>query len=425
MAAINHPMTLKWFDFKPSVYTSVGYKPNTPDPTIQGKSLQTQEAREERNIINHREKLTDYVSEKIRPFLNKVELPWLDAKEDEIDARYQEQVDLGRSETAFKNLLLDADNLAASKSLQYKILAQKNREAEKARINSGGYTSYTKRRWDDINKYYDDGTGTWNAGWNPVADMTMADIWARAVNSTPTRQETHGINNTTTSHVLVDNNGNVIVDDYGNPVTDPLKIPDKWKGIPYKIQSASLVSGIKDNIGHITYGNNQSIGYNEKTKQDIINTFNSLLNDQNILASIRQSFDNLVWLYNDAQKILNDPNATEAQIAQAKADMTVVEQNFKDKNGIIHTEDQYFETWKQEQAAQYAGISAYKHISDNFGTSITSNYNLGSKDDVDSNAVTSFSPSGNVQTQGSSVEIPYTPETNIPSAQGVGNLINP
>lgn len=425
---------LSTFDFNPNIgLTFAQYHSINSDPNKLKQSLLTDETREN-TARKEKTAISNTFAANIRPFLNEVELPWLDAEEDRINARLKQQLALDNTQSVIRIAQEEADALVGNKALQYKKLAQAAREKEKERILTGNYNQYTKRRWDDLNKYYDDGTGTWKAGWTPVADRSIVDIWNAAVNATPTRGENKTISSTSNSHTFVDTNGNIVVDTNGNPIKNPYETKEYYvfrngEYVPYQgelVRNNGIRSQLAGIIGSNQTHSSNTDNYTAKNQEDIINTFKDMLKDQNIIASLRQSFDNMTWLYNKAQAILNDPNATEAQRIQAQADMTVAEESLKDADGFIHKEAKDFNNWLNKQTAQYAKDSSYRlntigRTSSNISDYNTSLFGLGN---INSNISGYMPPINNASVEGSSIEDSYGYEEQPLSAAGTSNWFN-
>lgn len=352
-------MSLKTAPIQFAEFKPVQYTPQIADNTLLAKSLLTQEARakEARTTLGN----TDNLLAGIKNAINPEEYNWFENQANDIRKKIDDQISLGNTETAIRFAQEAGRDLARSKDMHNKIHANAVYQQELNRIKNGAFSNITKRRWEDSNKYYDDGTGNWTAkNFIPVADMSVADVWARAVASTPTRSNTKGSSRSNTSQQLVDTNGRPI------NATTKETIDGKTSQIVSNNVSGPLTT--------TTSSSSWSSGYTSKSKEDIMNIFNDLMSDSNILAGVKQQYDNLVWLYDKSKSIIDDPNSTPEQIKQAKADLFTAQSSLEDKDGFIHKNGDYFKTWVQKQADRYAQHSQFRNTNTNNSTNNSTTY---------------------------------------------------
>lgn len=345
---------IQFAEFKPIQYT-----PQIADNTLLAKSLSMQEARakEARTTLNN----TDTLLSGIRNAINSEEYDWFENQANDIRKKIDEQIALGNTETAIRFAQEAGRDLARSTDMQNKVKANAIYQQELNKIKSGAFSEITKRRWEDTNKYYDNGTGNWKAeNFIPVKDISVSDVWANAVAKTPTRTNTKSDNKSNTSQQLVDING--------RPVN--ATINETINGKTTKIVNNNVLGSLSTT----TTSSNWSSGYSSKSKEDIMNIFNDLMNDPNIFAGVKQQYDNLVWLYDKSKSIIDNPNSTSEQIKQAKTDLLTAQSSLEDKDGFLHKDDDYFKIWVQKQADRYAEHSKFYNTSSSKGTGNSTTY---------------------------------------------------
>lgn len=285
---------------------------------------------------------------------------------------------------------------------------------EQQAIKSGNYNNYTKRRWDAVNQYYDDGTGTWTAkNFIPTKDIPITDILNAVVGATPTRHESVSNQSTTNSHTFYDSKGNIITDENGNPITDPTDVRViQVNGTPYKPEylfqnQLGLNNKVSGQFSSTNTSGQRTDAYTAKRAEDIMNVFKDMLKDENISGSIRQQYDNMLWLFDEANSILSDPNATKEQKRQASADLEVATEVLTDADGFIHYEEDGYKNWALKQAEQYAKDAQYRHTTLSTASSeITSYDGLLNAKQTNTDAVAAnkrYNNYGTAQTQSTSI----------------------
>ena len=404
-------MSLKVVPMQFSTFTPVKYTPKTADPTLLAQSMAAQEARQKE--ANQYLLAIDTTLNEKRKLLNKADYDWMAQQADTIRAEVDKQLELGNWQSAIHAAQQAARDLNRNTELEDRIKANEVYTTERNKIQSGNYSKYTKRRWDDINKYSFNGTADWTPTFQPVTDMSVADIWNIAVNRTPTRSKSSSSSKTSNSSTFLDNNGNVIksitekqTDDQGNTNT-------------------IVADGIVGTYSTTTTTKGGSTSVQEKRKSDIIAIFNDMLKDDNIRSALRQEYDNMLWLYDQANSIINNPNATAEQLKQARADLDVATSSLSNKDGFIYVgKDEDFNAWVKAQAAQYAKDSAYRHTSTSSNSSVTTSYDSSGLSTVNSNrnakAIYQYSPS-HATTEGPNITSLYTP--NVGGGYNAGSVM--
>ena len=202
-------MSLKTVPIQFAEFKPVQYTPQIADSTLLAKSLSMQEARAEkaRSALGS----TDTLLNGIRNAINPEEYTWFENQANDIRKKIDDQIALGNTETAIKFAQEAGRDLARSVDMNNKVKANAIYQQELNKIKSGAYSELTKRRWEDTNTYYDNGTGNWKAkNFIPVKDISVSDVWANAVAKTPTRSKSSGGNRSDTKETTVDNAGRPI-----------------------------------------------------------------------------------------------------------------------------------------------------------------------------------------------------------------------
>lgn len=409
----NNIMSLKTAPLTYASFIPVQYTPQPTDYTNFARSMAAQEAREEK--ANQYLTFIDNTLGEKRKLLNKEDYGWLVEQVDKYRQEIDKQINLGNWQSAIRVAQQSAKDLSRNTELEDRIRANEIYTTERNKIQSGNYSPYTKRRWDAINKYKFDGTASWDATFKPVVDMSISDIWNIAVNRTPTRSNSTSSSKSYNSNKFVDNKGNIITD-----------ITEKYTDSNGN-SNTRVADGVIGTFSTTNVSESGSNSIQEKRESDIINTFNDLLTDPNVKSALRQEYDNMLWLYDEANKILLDPNATQEAKYQAKADLDVATESLSNKDGFIYAGgNKDFNAWINAKASQYAKNSAYKHTSKNSSNSENTSYNdtaLGiTIANRNAEAVNKYSP-GTSTTGGPNVTYTATPDTPPYKATSVMDLI--
>lgn len=404
-------MSLKVVPMQFSTFTPVQYTPKTADPTLLAQSMAAQEARQKE--ANQYLLAIDTTLNEKRKLLNKADYDWMAQQADIIRAEVDKQLELGNWQSAIYAAQKAARDLNRNTELEDRIKANEVYTTKRNEIQSGNYSKYTKRRWDAINTYQFNGTADWTPTFQPVPDMSVADIWNIAVNRTPTRSKSSSSSKTSNSSTFLDNNGNIIknitekqTDDQGNTNT-------------------IVADGIVGTYSTTTTTKGGSTSVQEKRKSDIIAIFNDMLKDDNIRGALRQEYENMLWLYDQANSIINNPNATAEELKQARADLDVATSSLSNKDGFIYVgKDEDFNAWVKAQAAQYAKDSAYRHTATSSNSSVTTSYDSSGLSTVNSNrnakAIYEYSPDS-ATTGGPNITSLYTP--NVGGGYNAGSIM--
>lgn len=406
-------MSLKVAPMQFAAFTPTQYTPQVADATLLAKSMAAQEARQEK--ANQYLLAIDTTLAEKRKSLNKADYDWMAQQAEQVRAEVDRQLELGNWQSAIRVAQQSARNLTRNTELEDRIRANEVYTAERNKIQSGNYSSYTKRRWDVVNQYSFNGTADWKPTFTPTTDMSVADIWNIAVSRTPTRSQSSSLSKTRNGHTFLDNNGNLVTDiteqhtdEQGNTNT---RVADGITGTYSTTQT--------------TTGGSSSV--QEKRESDIVAIFNDMLKDDNIRGALRQEYDNMIWLYDQANTVLNNPDATEDELKQARADLDVATSSLSNKDGFIYVgNDEDFNAWVNAQASQYAKDSAYRHTSTSSNSSITTSYSDSALGTVNANrnaqAVNQYSP-GFATTLGPNITYTTLPSIGNYSAGNIMGLL--
>lgn len=404
-------MSLKAAPMQFATFTPVQYTPQTVDSTLLAQSMAAQEARQKE--ANQYLLAIDTTLNEKRKLLNKADYDWMAKQADDIRAEVDKQLELGNWQSAIHVAQQAARDLTRNTELEDRIKANEVYTTERNKIQTGNYSSYTKRRWDAINKYQFNGTADWTPTFKPVTDMSVADIWNIAVSRTPPKTKSSTWEKASNSSTFVDNNGNLVknitekqTDDQGNTNT-------------------IVADGIAGTYSTTTTKKGGGSTVTEKRESDIIAIFNNMLKDDNIRGALRQEYDNMLWLYDQANSIINNPNATDEQLKQARADLDVATSSLSNKDGFIYVgKDEDFDAWVKAQAAQYAKDSAYRNISTSSSSSVITEFSDPALNAVNANrnnqAIERYGPSYSTS-QGPNITSLYAP--NVGGGYNAGSVM--
>lgn len=352
-------ISLKSVPLQYTAFTPVQFTSQTADPTLLSKSAKEEEQREDK--ANAYLAAINDTLEKKRLGLNKADYDWMAELADNTRRDVEKQLELGNWQSAIRLARKAANDLSKNTELADRIKANEVFTMERNKIQSGNYNDLTKRRWDDLNRYKFNGTADWTPEFNPVNDISVADIWAMAVSKARTNSTSSSSKRTSNSHNYVNAKGEII-----NNAIERNTNPNGTK-------VTSVADGVMGTYSttQVSKGGGRSV--QSKTASDIMNIFNDLLKDGNVRASLKQQYNNYLWLLDRATAIEKDPYASDTAKKQAKEDIDRAKNALSDKDGIVYAgDDKGFEAWVQAQAAQYAKDSAYTHTSTSSESSVTS-----------------------------------------------------
>ena len=144
-------MSLKVEPMKFATFTPVQYTPQIADSTLLAKSMAAQEARQKE--ANQYLLAIDTTLNEKRKLLNKADYDWMAQQADTIRAEVDKQLELGNWQSAIRVAQKAARDLNRNTELEDRIKANEVYTTERNKIQTGNYSKYTKRRWDDLNRY--------------------------------------------------------------------------------------------------------------------------------------------------------------------------------------------------------------------------------------------------------------------------------
>lgn len=405
-------MSLKAAPIQYSAFTPVQYTPQIADSTLLAKSMAAQEERQEK--ANKYLLAIDATLAEKRKLLNKADYDWMAQQANNVRAEVDKQLELGNWQSAIRVAQQSARDLTRNTELEDRIRANEIYTTERNKIQNGNYSSYTKRRWDDINKYQFNGTADWTPTFRPTTDISVADALNIAVSRTPTRSRSSSWSKTRNSTTFADNNGTLVKN-----ITEPNEDNSNTR----------VAEGVIGTLSATTSTKGGSSSVQEKSKSDIMAIFKDMLKDDNIIGALRQQYDNMIWLYDQANSILNNPNATEEELKQARTDLDVATSSLSNKDGFIYVgNDEDFNAWINSQAEQYFEDSEYRHTATSSNSSITTSYDPSTITAITTNranqAISQFSPSVST-TQGPNITYKAMPFVGTYNASNVMQLLYP
>lgn len=351
-------ISLKSVPLQYTAFTPTQFVSQTADPTLLSKSMKEQEQREEK--ANAYMAAINDTLEKKRLGLNKADYDWMAELANNTRRDVEKQLELGNWQSAIRLAKQAANDLSKNTELADRIKANEVFTIERNKIQSGNYNDLTKRRWDDLNRYKFNGTADWTPEFKPVNDVSVADIWAMSVNKARTNSTSSSSRRTSNSHNYVNAKGEII--------NNAIERSTNSNGT----KVTSVADGVMGTYSttQVSKGGGRSV--QSKTASDIMKIFNDLLKDGNVRASLKQQYNNYLWLLDHATAIEKDPYASDTAKKQAKEDIDRATNALSNKDGFTYTGEKDFEAWVQAQAAQYAKDSAYTHTSTSSESSVTS-----------------------------------------------------
>lgn len=403
-------MSLKAAPIQYSAFTPIQYTPQIADSTLLAKSMAAQEARQEK--ANQYLLAIDNTLAEKRKLLNKADYDWMAQQANNVRAEVDKQLELGNWQSAIRVAQQSARDLTRNTELEDRIRANEIYTTERNKIQNGNYSPYTKRRWDYINKYQFNGTADWTPTFRPTTDMSFADVMNIAVGRTPTRSRSSSWSKTRNSTTFADNNGTLV-----KSVTEPNEDNSNTR----------VAEGVIGTFSTTTSAKGGSSSVQEKSKSDIMAIFKDMLKDDNIIGALRQQYDNMIWLYDQANSVLNNPNATEEELKQARTDLDVATSSLSNKDGFIYIgNDEDFNAWINAQAEQYFEDSEYRHTTTSSNSSVTTSYDPSIITAITTNranqAISQFSP-GVSTTQGPNVTYKAMPFVGTYNAASIMQLL--
>lgn len=305
--------------FNPIPFQAAVFTPEKQDMSLLQKSMATLDERKE-NTDKQRAALKAAIG-KIE--LNAAEDEWKTNYINDISAKIDNAAQFGDYATALEIATNLAGEAISNPALLGRERANKKYQEELKRITENKtLDELTKQRWAAVNPYsYSDikdskgnivaGTD-WNATFNPVADVDIAQLRTLAAQMTAEESGSSGGNNT--RQVLVDKNGNETKD----------------------FNEATTIKMTTSTGGNIQYA--------KKDKAKMARVWNSLKSDSKILQGLNQKYETLRWAYKTAKERMDDSSISDEEREIASRELESYKSQISDKDGVIYSNA---ETWAQ------------------------------------------------------------------------------
>ena len=269
---------LQFAEFKPTTFT-----PAESNLEILNRSMEKIDAREKESI-QAKDVMSTTLNE-IRNKLNPEEFAKFDEKAQQARDEINTQIELGRYGLAMSTAYNLGRSFADDTELQNKIKAQEAREKAIAEMKQTVQNPLTRRRYEALNKYYDDGTGTWNAKvFKPVPNIIESQFWSEVVNRTPEKSGSKESSRYNTRPTYGSYDGNTYV------------------------------------TGSVSSESSSSVAYSQKNPEDMFAVYEDLMNDPYWGEGMKQNFDDNKWLYDETIKGLTDFSANLYESGKYNAD---------------------------------------------------------------------------------------------------------
>ena len=269
---------LQFAEFKPTTFT-----PAESNLEILNRSMEKIDAREKESI-QAKDVMSTTLNE-IRSKLNPEEFAKFDEKAQQARDEINTQIELGRYGLAMSTAYNLGRSFADDTEWQNKIKAQEAREKAIAEMKQTVQNPLTRRRYEALNKYYDDGTGTWNAKvFKPVPNIIESQFWSEVVNRTPEKSGSKESSRSSVRPTYGSYDGNTYV------------------------------------TGSVSSERSSSIAYSQKNPEDMFAVYEDLMNDPYWGEGMKQNFDDNKWLYDETIKGLTDFSANLYESGKYNAD---------------------------------------------------------------------------------------------------------
>lgn len=269
---------LQFAEFKPATFT-----PAESNLEILNRSMEKIDAREKESI-QAKDVMSTTLNE-IRNKLNPEEFAKFDEKAQQARDEINTQIELGRYGLAMSTAYNLGRSFADDTELQNKIKAQEAREKAIAEMKQTVQNPLTRRRYEALNKYYNDGTGTWDAKvFKPVPNIIESQFWSEVVNRTPEKSGSKANSRSSSRPTYGSYDGNTYV------------------------------------TGSVSSESSSSRSYSQKNPEDMFAVYEDLMNDPYWGEGMKQNFDDNKWLYDETIKGLTDFSANLYESGKYNAD---------------------------------------------------------------------------------------------------------
>ena len=315
-------MSIAQTQYNPATFQGVSFTPQSPDMNILARSLAQAEERHDKAI--EKQTAIDIALGDIENELNAVEIPWFNQYKQNIQQQIQNELDNGNYGSAIRVAIKAAGNIKSDTALKGRIKANKDyiKKLESVK-NNNKINSVTKQRFEAQNLYsYKDikddagniiGGTEWKPSWTPVEHYAVNEIQRLAERMTP--EESKVTENTRAGSTL--------------GTLDGKKVSN--------LSDAELVLGQGSKSRYEQY--------QRKTEKRLRSVVEKLLKEHpEYKASLLQDYEDVKWLYMEADKKSKDMSLSEEERLYHANEANVYFESISDGAGnMIYDPNKYIE----------------------------------------------------------------------------------
>ena len=315
-------MSIAQTHYNPATFQGVSFTPQAPDMNILARSLAQAEERHDKAI--EKQTAIDIALGDIENELNAVEIPWFNQYKQNIQQQIQNELDNGNYGSAIRVAKKAAGNIKSDTALKGRIKANKDyiKKLESVK-NNNKINSVTKQRFEAQNLYsYKDikddagniiGGTEWKPSWTPVEHYAVNEIQRLAERMTP--EESKVTENTRAGSTL--------------GTLDGKKVSN--------LSDAELVLGQGSKSRYEQY--------QRKTEKRLRSVVEKLLKEHpEYKASLLQDYEDVKWLYMEADKKSKDMSLSEEERLYHANEANVYFESISDGAGnMIYDPNKYIE----------------------------------------------------------------------------------
>lgn len=315
-------MSIAQTQYNPATFQGVSFTPQAPDMNILARSLAQAEERHDKAI--EKQTAIDIALGDIENELNAVEIPWFNQYKQNIQQQIQNELDNGNYGSAIRVAIKAAGNIKSDTALKGRIKANKDyiKKLESVK-NNNKINSVTKQRFEAQNLYsYKDikddagniiGGTEWKPSWTPVDHYAVNEIQRLAAQMTP--EESKVTENTRAGSTL--------------GTLDGKKVSN--------LSDAELVLGQGSKSRYEQY--------QRKTEKNLRAVVEKLLKEHpEYKASLLQDYEDVKWLYMEADKKSKDMSLSEEERLYHANEANVYFESISDGAGnMIYDPNKYIE----------------------------------------------------------------------------------
>lgn len=315
-------MSIAQTQYNPATFQGVSFTPQAPDMNILARSLAQAEERHDKSI--EKQTAIDIALGDIENELNAVEIPWFNQYKQNIQQQIQNELDNGNYGSAIRVAIKAAGNIKSDTALKGRIKANKDyiKKLESVK-NNNKINSVTKQRFEAQNLYsYKDikddagniiGGTEWKPSWTPVDHYAVNEIQRLAAQMTP--EESKVTENTRAGSTL--------------GTLDGKKVSN--------LSDAELVLGQGSKSKYYQY--------QRKLEKRLRSVVEKLLKEHpEYKASLLQDYEDVKWLYMEADKKSKDMSLSEEERLYHANEANVYFESISDGAGnMIYDPNKYIE----------------------------------------------------------------------------------